>query len=122
MLNSLQNGRCSFIFITHLVDTSNAAVFTVKKFLFFSQFSLPYFTLTIHTNTLFLYNPGEKYSLLLRTTIPTIYTKNIFRTSNIFLIQATSRDQETIVRTDTVLISPFFLKVRTMIAGLTHNH
>ena len=33
-------------------------------------------------------------SLLLRTTIPTIYTKNIFRTSNIFPIQATSRDQE----------------------------
>ena len=58
MLNSLQNGRCSFIFTTHLVDTSNALVFTMKQFLFFSQFSLPYFTLTIHTNTLFLYNPA----------------------------------------------------------------
>ena len=40
------NGRCSFIFTTRLVDTTNAAIFTKKQFLFFSQFSHPYFTLT----------------------------------------------------------------------------
>ena len=53
--NSLENGRCSFIFTTHLVDITNAAVFTKKQFFFFSQFSLPYFTLTCSQNC--PYNP-----------------------------------------------------------------
>ena len=49
-LNSLQNGRWSFIFTTHLMDTTNAAIFTKKQFFFFIQVSLPYFTLTCSQN------------------------------------------------------------------------
>ena len=61
-------------------------------------------------------------SIFLHKSIPTIYTKNIFPTSNILPIQAASRDQRvSIVRTDTVVISPFFLKVWTVIGELTHN-
>ena len=37
--------------------------------------------LTIPTNTLFLYTSVIFYPLFLRTTIPTIYTKNVFATS-----------------------------------------
>ena len=54
MLNSLQSGWCSFVFTIHLADTTNTAVLTKKQF-FFSQFSLPYFTLTCSQNH--LYNP-----------------------------------------------------------------
>ena len=100
MLNSLQNGRCSFIFTTLVVETTNAATLIRKQFFFFSQVFLfhPYlftksslqFPLTLPsciTQQLFT-------SLFLRTTILTIYTKNIFPTSNILPIQAASRYQE----------------------------
>ena len=50
MLNYLQNVRWSFIFTSHLVDTTNAAVFTKKQFLLFIQFSLLYFTITCSQN------------------------------------------------------------------------
>ena len=58
-----------------------------------------------------------------RATIPTIYTKNIFPTSNILPIQAASRYQDVREYCEDwhCLISPFFLKVWTVIAGLTHN-
>ena len=62
-------------------------------------------------------------SVSLRATIPTIYTKNIFPTSNILPIQAASRYQDVREYCEDwhCLISPFFLKVWTVIAGLTHN-
>ena len=61
-------------------------------------------------------------SLFLRTNIPTIYIKNIFpQTFCQFRLRQGTRELWSIVRTDTVLISPFFLKVWTVIAGLTHN-
>ena len=84
--------------------------------------------LTISTNTPFLYNSNEYNSLFtyffLRKTIATIYTKNIFRTSNILPIQAASKHQEVREYCEDwhCLISPFFLKVWTVIAGLTQNH
>ena len=63
-------------------------------------------------------------SVSLRATIPTIYTKNIFPTSNILPIQAASRYQDVREYCEDwhCLISPFFLKVWTVIAGLTLNH
>ena len=62
-------------------------------------------------------------SLFLRTNIPTIYIKNIFpQTFCQFRLRQGTRELWSIVRTDTVLISPFFLKVWSVIAGLTHNH
>ena len=51
----LQNDKCYFVFTIHLVDRTNTASFTKKQFLFFSQFSLPYFTLTCSKNH--PYNP-----------------------------------------------------------------
>ena len=51
MVNSLQNGRSSFI----LVHTINATIPTKKQFLYFSQFLHPYSTLTFSQNH--PYNP-----------------------------------------------------------------
>ena len=98
MLNYLQNGRCSFIFTTRLVHTTNATISAKKQFLYFSQFSPPYSTLvhkiilTISTNTPCLYTSAI-FHLSLRTTVPTIYTKNVLPTSVISPIQVTSTDQ-----------------------------
>ena len=100
MLNYLQNGRCSFIFTTRLVHTTNATISAKKQFLYFSQFSPPYSTLvhkiilTISTNTPCLYTSAIFHlSHTSRTTVPTIYTKNVLATSVISLIQVTSTDQ-----------------------------
>ena len=61
--------------------------------------------------------------LFLRTTIPAIYTKNIFSTpghsANSGCIKEGTKEIWNLVRNDTVLISPFFLKVWTMISGFT---
>ena len=56
----------------------------------------------------------------LRTTIPTIYTKNIFlpQPFSQFRLHQGTRELGNLVRTDTVLISPFFLKVWTAMTGL----
>ena len=101
MLISLQNGKCSLIFTTYLVNTTKAAIVNKKQFLFFSQFSRPLFHPYLFsksslqsTLTLPSYITQQFFtSLFLRANIPTIYTKNIFPTSNIFPIQAASRDQ-----------------------------
>ena len=65
MLNSLQNGKCSFIFTTLLVHTTNATISIKKLFLYFSQFSPPIpvlfvhkILLTIPTKISFLYTPA----------------------------------------------------------------
>ena len=76
---------------------------TKKQFLFFSQFLLPLIHPYLLTKsslqsplTLYSYITQQCFtSLLLRTTIPTIYTKNIFPASKISAIQAVSRDQGT---------------------------
>ena len=63
-------------------------------------------------------------SFFLRKIIPTIYNKNIFPIWNILPIQAASRYQEIMEYCEDwqCLISPFFLKVWTVIATLTYNH
>ena len=50
MLNSLQNVKCSFIFTNLFLHTINATISTKKPFLYFSQFSPPYSTLTCSQN------------------------------------------------------------------------
>ena len=66
MLNSLQNGRCSFFLATFLVHATTSKISTKNPFLYFSQFSPPnstltcshqpyLFILTIPINTPFLY-------------------------------------------------------------------
>ena len=83
------------------MHTTTSTTSTKNTFFYFSQLSLPYFTLTYSRNH--LYNPHQHSLLLylssfsppyfLRATIPTIYTKNIFPTSSIWPIQAAPRDQ-----------------------------
>ena len=60
-------------------------------------------------------------SSFLRATIPTIYTKNNFLPQQFsqFRIHQGAMELGNSVRTDTGLISPFFLKVWTVITGLT---
>ena len=61
-------------------------------------------------------------SVSLRATIPTIYTKNIFPTSNILPIQAASTDQEVREYWEDWHCFNLSLLPQSMNAGLTHNH
>ena len=121
MLDYQQNGRCSFIFTTLLVLTTTLAISAKNPFLYFSQFLPPYST---HLSLITLPSSIPKQlfaSLFFLTTIPTIYTKIIFFTSAIQSIQAASVDQElgSLLRTNTFLISRFFLKAWKVITGIT---
>ena len=128
MPNYLQNGKCSFIFTTLLVHTTNATISTKKPFLYFSQFSPPISPLFVH-----------KTHLTISTNIPFFYTLSIFYLpsfavnhtkflhQNIFLPQTFCQfrlrqgtmELGSLVRTETVLMPPFFLEVWTAIIGLT---
>ena len=84
MLNSLQNGSCSFNFTTLIIHTTNPTIPTANPFFNFSQLSPPYSTLIflkkypyVHTNTPFFYTAA------IYNPIPAIYTKNFFPTSAI---------------------------------------
>ena len=130
MLNFLQNGRCSFIFRTHLVDTTDAAIVTKKQFLFSSQFSLPYFTLTCSQNHLYNYqwhsltfSNFPRTSLCVQTSQQS--TPKIFslpQTFCQFRLRQSTKELGSILWNDTVSISPFVRKVWTVLVGLTHNH
>ena len=129
MLNSQKNGTCSLIFTTPLVHTTTPTVSIKNCFSTSVNFHLPIPLLRvrkiIHTNpinTNFLLPQQFFTSPFLRTTIPAICTRNIFPTSVIQPIQTIQPIQfriEGLVMTDTVWISPFSLKVRTVIMGLT---
>ena len=118
MSNSLQNGRCSFISTTPLVYTSTLTISTKNPFSTSVTFQIPFPPLlvqkiifTISTNTPFLYTSAIFH---LPKLLRTIYPKNIFPASAIQPIQTASRDHGA-----RVLISPSFLKVQTVITGLT---
>ena len=74
--------------------------------------------------TLYSYKTQQFFtSLFLRRTIPKIYTKNIFPTSKILPIQATSRGQGAREYCeDWHCFNLFLLPQSIDIAGLTHNH
>ena len=101
----------------------NSSSFSVSFHFPISPLLVHKITFKIPTNTPFLYNSAVFHSFFLCTTIPTIYTKNILPTSNILPIQAASRYQKVREYCEDwrCLISPFFFKVWTVIAGLTHN-
>ena len=122
MLNSLQNGRSSFIFTTLLVDTTTPSISTKK--------TVP----LLQTIFTFLFNPYlfAKSSLLspLRlhfSIFQQLFTSQKSRPKFVSLSQPFSqrslrqgtRGLGSLVRTNTVLISLFFLKVWTVITGLT---
>ena len=114
MLNSLENGRCSFIF-TSLVVHTTPIISTKNTFLYFSQFSSPYSTLTCSqnhpykpTNTPFLY-------------ISAIFHLPFFAYNHLhFLpphpfsqlrVRQGTMEPGSLVRTGTVLISLLFRKM-----------
>ena len=122
MLNSLQNGRFSFIFTILLVHATTPTISTKILFSTSVNFHLPIpplcFTkiiLTIPTNTPFLYAaaifhlPVFAYNDL----------SNLNQKHFLYLIRLTNSQCVKVQRSYRVLISPFFLKVWTAIAGLT---
>ena len=81
--------------------------------------------LTIPTNTLFLYNSANFSPPSFCVQPSKQSTPKIFSLPQKFCqfrLRQGIRELGSIVKTDTVLISPFFLKVWTVIAVLTHNH
>ena len=128
MLNSLENGRCSFISQHYIYHPYNLH----QKFvpLFQSIF------LSLHHPFLF-----TKLSLQSKLTLPFTIPQQFFhlpsfyrqpsqkstpKTSSLpqtfiqFRLRQRTRELGSLVRTDTVLISSLFLKVWKMIAGLTY--
>ena len=99
MLNSLENGRCSFIFTTLYLPPLQSPPKIISSISV--NFPLPTSPLFVHkiilaiqTNTPFYYSTTVfSPSFFLQTTIPKIYTQNIFPTSDIYPIQAEATDQ-----------------------------
>ena len=96
-----------------------------NSFLYFSQFSHPYSTLTCSQN-----HPYKPHSSISQQFSPPYFrVKPSQQTSpkifslrhpcSQFRLPQGTRELGSIVRTNTNLISPFFLKVWTMISGLT---
>ena len=116
MLNSVQNGRSSLIFTTLLVHATTPTFSTKNQFLNSANFQLPISPLlvpktilTTPTNTLFLYTyfciqPSLQSSLKLFL-LPQPFTQ--------YTLTQGTNEQGSLVRTDTVLISVFFLEVWT---------
>ena len=114
VLNYLQNSRFQFIFTTLLVHTTTLTIST-KNILhhfsfFFTALFHPYLfiksSLTIYTKTSFLYTSA-------------IFHLAIFAYSPQFRLRQRTNEQGSLVRTNTVLSSLFFLKASTGIKGLT---
>ena len=128
MLNSLQNGRCSFIFVTLFTQTTAHIISTKNLFLYFSQFSPTYLTLTCSQNH--PYNPHQhSLFLYLRNISPLYFHEQPSQQSAPkivslpqpfiqFRLRQGTRKLGSIVETDIVLVSHFFLKVFTVITGL----
>ena len=114
MLNSLQIGRCS-------------SISRKNQFLYSVNFHIPILVLLVQKSSLQspLTLPSSipqqfPTSFFLRTTISTSYTKNIFPISTNLPIHTKGpevRNLGSLLRTGTVLISPFF--VWTVKTGLT---
>ena len=123
MLAELLNGRCSFIFTNLFTHTTTLTSILIIP-LFQSIFTSPFHPCLFRKSTLQFpltlpYSIAQQFFavVFLCTTIPTIFTKNIFPTC-IRLHQGT-RELESLVKTYTALIPPFFLKVWAAITVLT---
>ena len=119
--------RHSSIFTTLLVHTTNTTISTKNPFVCFSQFSPHYFTLTC--SKIHLYNPHQiSLPLYLSNFLSLSFCLQPFQPSmpKIFsqfkLRQGPSELGSlvgSLLRTYTVVISPFYLKVWVVITGLT---
>ena len=123
MLNYLQNGRFSFILTVLLVHTTTPTI-SIKKCSFFSvNFHLPIppilvrkIILTIPTKTLFLYTSAIFHLPTFGYNHPNNQHQKYFPYLSCQLrLRQGTREPGNLVRTDTVLISIFFLKIWTMI-------
>ena len=127
--NSLQNDRCSFfyfIFKSLLVHTITLTISTRNLFPCFSQFLPPYFTLickiflTIPTNIPFLYTSAIFHLPIFVGAIATIYVKvlSLLQPSSKFRWYQETNQQRSLLRTDPVLTSLLFVKVKSEKTGL----
>ena len=118
MLNFLQNGRCFFLFTILFVLTTTLTISNENPFIYFSQFSTPYSTLTWSQN-----HPYNSFPLYLSNFSPsnTLHQKlfSLPRLFSHFQAASKTREIDSLVRIDTVLISPFFFKVQIVITGRT---
>ena len=129
MLNSLQGGRCSFITMTLLVHTTTPSIFTKYLFLYFSWFLPPYFTLTcsqnhphnlhLHSIPPYLSNFSSFCFYIQPCQQSTPKTFSLPQPFSKFRLCERTRELENLVRTDAFLISPFLIKVWTLITVLT---
>ena len=125
VLNSMQNSKCSFIITTLLVHNTTSSISTENPFFYFSQFLPPYSTLTCSQNH--PYNSQyHSFSLYLSNFSPPYFCVQPYpkmlslpQPFSHFRLREGTRELRSLLRTDTVLISPFFLKVWTVITGLT---
>ena len=129
MLNSVQNGKFSFIITALLVYTTTSSISTKNPFLDFTHF----FTSLFHSYS--FPKSSLQFPLKLSSTIPSNFSPPCFcvqlsqqSTPKIlslpypfsqFRLREGTRKLGSLMRTDTVLISIFFLKVCTVITGLT---
>ena len=119
---------CSFIFTTLIVHTTTQkSPLTIRFCTSFNLYlHIPLLLVhkiffTISTNTRFLYTSANFTSLFFRTTSQQS-TSNFFclpQPFRQFRLRPRVRELTSIVRSDIVLTSPFFLKAQTVITGLT---
>ena len=130
MLNSHQNGKCSFIFKTLLVHTTTSTISIKNPFLRFRQFSPPILLLLVHkiiptipNNSPFLYTSAIFYLLIFAYNQPS--QQSIAKISSLpqplsqFSLHQGTRELGCLFGTDIILTSHFFLKVWTVTTGLT---
>ena len=126
MLNSLQNGRCSFIFRTLLADVTTPTISTKDHFLYFSQLS-PHFStwlfnkiiLKIHTNSPFHHIATFFHLAIYAYNHPSNIHQKYFICFSQLSNSGCVKGQRSCGVLWGFLISPFFLKVWTVIITLT---
>ena len=132
MLDSLQNGRYSFIFTTLLVHTTTPTISTKNPFLSFSQFLPPCSTLPCSQDHPYILTNIHvlSTSLILQLLIVTYNLRNPIYTKSISLLQplsqfslrAGTRKLGSLVETDTVLVSIFLLPENMDCHNRAQNH
>ena len=118
MLNSLQNGSCSLVFITLLLHTTTSKISAKNLFLYvnfpFLTHSYLFTKSSIQTALTLSFSIRQQFltSPFLCKTIPAHdkYFPYLSHLSNSGCVIGT-RKLESLVTTDTVWISPFFLRV-----------
>ena len=116
-MNYLQNGRCSFIITTLLMYSTTPRNSTKNPFLYFSQLSPPLLfnktILTIPSNI----SPPYICIQPSQQSTPKIFSQP--QPFSQFRLRQGTKELWSLVRNDTIFISPFFFKVWTVITGLT---